>query len=325
MHRFWFAAVAGLISAGCGFDGSGGGAAESYDVVQPSTIHFGADWSVAVSSALVANEPVAIAYDPARLPQCRGEQYGKPAWAITGFWRVNGGEVKSLPIAGHSPTGQVIEPVFTPEVSGQLEMWFFNGNIWGCNAWDSSFGQNHQFEIDAPANAPGWVGNAASVVSRWTCNGLPCESDRKPLEQGFVFDTWARQRAVAAHLYFDVWKAGTTDWDNPELWQELDVRMHYRFGAGELGWRWVDFDRRVGNDARYAVPLRKIDPLPGDTITDAASCPQVPLGKTSDGQYVQTKIELYFTVNGVELRPSPGGVYEGVFQNYAGLYAPCLP
>ncbi len=129
-----------------------------------------------------------------------------------------------------------------------------------------------------------------------------------------------------AHLYFDAWKAGVTDWDNPDLWQELDVKMHYRFaGAGQYDFHWVDFDRRVGNDARYAVPLRKLDPLPGDTITNPAACPPYPLNKSADGQYVSVGIELYFSVNGVELRPYPGGVYQGEFENYAGLYAPCLP
>jgi hypothetical protein len=326
MKRFWFGAVAGVLLVGCGADGSSGPLPTSKSVISPTSIRFGADWSVQASAPLVAGEPIVIDFDPARLPSCRGELYGKPAWSISGSWRVNGGEATSFPIAGHSPTGAPIVPVITPPASGALEMWFFNGNAWGCNAWDSRFGNNYHFAVDASADAPGWIGNAHSVISRWTCSGAACESDKVSLEQGFSFDTWARQRAAIAHLYFDVWKAGVTDWDNPELWQELDVRMYYRFGSsGPFAWRWVDFDRRVGNDARYALPLRKLDPLPGNTITDPSACPELPLTVSTDGSYVSTSVELYFQVNGVELRPSAGGYYPGKFEDYASLYAPCLP
>jgi hypothetical protein len=101
--------------------------------------------------------------------------------------------------------------------------------------------------------------------------------------------------------------------------------MHHRFGdSGEFSWRYVDLDRRVGNDARYAAWLRKVDPFGGNTITDEASCPKVPLTKTADGLYVSTQMQFYFSVNGVELRPEGGGTYTGVFEDYAGLYAPCL-
>jgi hypothetical protein len=326
MNRVWLGAIAAFLLAGCGADGSSGSPPTSQNVVTPPTIRFAGDWSVQVNGPLIAGEPIVIDYDVARLPTCRGDMYGKPAWSISGSWRSNGGEVTTFPLAGHSPTGSAIVPVITPPASGALELWFFNGNMWGCNAWDSSFGKNYHFTLDAPDDAPGWMGNAAGVISRWTCSGGPCESDRQPLEQGFSFDTWARQRAAIAHLYLDVWRAGVTDWDNPELWQQLDVRMYYRFGAsGPFLQRWVNFDRRVGNDARYAVPLRQIDPLPGNTITDPGACPQAPLAISADGNYVRTSVELYFVVNGVELRPSSAAHYQGAFEDHVGLYAPCLP
>jgi hypothetical protein len=40
----------------------------------------------------------------------------------------------------------------------------------------------------------------------------------------------------------------------------------------------------------------------------------VTLGEELD----QAHLELYFTVNGVELRPAPGAVYTVTFETYAG-------
>mgnify|MGYP002132643616 CR=1 FL=1 len=75
-------------------------------------------------------------------------------------------------------------------------------------------------------------GDGAVVISRATCNnGLACDADRRPLTPGWTYETWARQRAAIRTLSFDVWKAGVTDRDNPDLWRQLDVQMRYRFGT----------------------------------------------------------------------------------------------
>src|SRR5689334_22526743 len=98
------------------------------------------------------------------------------------------------------------------------------------------------------------MGLASVAVTRATCAGGVCDADLRPLEDGFVFDTWARQRATIAAAYFRVWEPGLTDTDSPDLWKELDVRAYWRFSEEEeFQWDWVDFDQRVGNDARYAL------------------------------------------------------------------------
>ena len=88
-------------------------------------------------------------------------------------------------------------------------------------------------------------------------------------------------------------------------------------------WAWVDVHGFVGNDARYAFPLRHLDPLGGNTIVDPADCPDAPLRVTDDGMYVETDVWLWFSVNGVELRPD-SGAWRGTFVDYVGLYDPCL-
>jgi hypothetical protein len=296
------------------------------DRVETTTITFRADWTQTVSGTLVAGRPLRVVYDPARLPQCRGTVQGNPAWAITGYFRLNDGAVQRFSpqlLGGSSPQ---TSPVSLPNTAGRLEMWFQVTNRWGCNAWDSAYGRNYGFLVQPDPRAPGWVGDGAVVISRGTCQGgVACDRDRRPLTEGFVYETWARQRAALRVVNFDVWKAGVTDRDNPDLWRQLDVRMHYRFGSvGSFQMRYVDFERRVGNNARYGVDLRALDPLPD--FPARTSCPPVPLTPSPDGTMVSTVMEYYFTVNGTEYRPSPTGFFRGVFSNYkTPLLASCLP
>jgi hypothetical protein len=291
---------------------------------QPVTIRFESDWSVKQEGPLVAGGKLAIVYAPARAAQCHGDANGRPAWATTGFFRINGGDVKSFEAAGLGPSSGTASRTIDLTAAGELEIWFQTTNRWGCNVWDSSFGNNYRFAIAPAADAPGWMGNAVTVVSRATCSAGPCDGDRRAAEQGFSYDTWARQRAAIRGLYFDVWKQGVTDFDNPELWKQLDARVHYRFGgAGAWSWKYVDYDRRVANDARYAFALRTIDPLPGATVTRKEDCPKFSTTISADGNYLETSMEYFFSVNGVELRPAPGASYRGRFSDYRGLYAIC--
>jgi hypothetical protein len=117
-----------------------------------------------------------------------------------------------------------------------------------------------------------------------------------------------------------------TTFDNPDLWRQLDVQVHSRVGAsGAFKTAYVGFDRRTGNNARYAVDINAMDPIKGlFTIQNASDCPAFPLTASVDSALVEVTLELYFTVNGVELRPSPGVAYRVKYQNYKGLYAPCV-
>ena len=319
-----------LIAVGCapGSEATSGDEALSQQSgLSSATITFGDDFSETVSGDLAAGGEVQVNYDADRLTDCRGTQGGIDQWAITGWWRVDGGESHALAVAGLNSSGSA--PVFQlPNVIGELEMWFQNNNKWGCNAYDSNWSKNYKFDIGGPEGGPHWMGKAVSVINRWTCNnGEPCDDNRVPLDSGSGprFDTWARQRATIAALYFDVWEPGVTDFDNPDLWKELDVRVYTRLaGEAAFSWDYVSFYKRVGNDARYEVKLRPIDPLGGSTVIDPADCPPQ-LEVTPDGFYVRTTMEVYFTVNGVELRPSPDAAYTMTWEDYVGLYAVCLP
>jgi hypothetical protein len=294
---------------------------------EAGTLTFGADFKVKLDGTLTKGKTVRVAYDASRLTACRGDQGGKPAWTITGYYTVGGGAVRSFEAGGFSPSSGTSQPVLQLDASGDLQIWFQNNNLWGCNAYDSAFGKNYHFAVQAAANEPGWMGNVRAVTSRATCNGGPCDADLRPAEPEVLYDTWTRQRAAIRELTFEVWKDGVTSWDNPDLWRQLDVQVHSRVGStGAFKTSYVTFDRRLGNNARYAVDLRALDPIDGQgTVAKAADCPTFPLVATPDGQYVDATVELYFTVNGAELRPSTGGTFRVRYENYKGMYAVCVP
>jgi hypothetical protein len=295
-----------------------GGARDAEDVL----ITFSADWTEQISGPVVEGATVRVLYDPARLTQCRGKKYGYEAWAINASWRVNGGPVQSFPIVMQTAPSPA---TFVVPEAGELELWFVNSDAFGCVAYDSDYGANYRYPVLSSVVEPDWMGEASVAISRATCDGGPCDADLRPLSQGFLFDTWARQRAAISSALFRVWEPGVTDWDNPQLWEELDVRVHWRASPEhEFAWDWVDFDQRVGNDARYEVSLRELDPLPGATVTDPADCPDFPVAATADGQYLEATLELYFSVNGHELRQEDGSPFVGRYQDYIGLYALCL-
>lgn len=308
-------------------------AEEPLDTTQESalgaaaTIHFKADGSVSTTGEVRSGARVAVVYDEDRMPTCRGDLAGGPGWTVTGYYRLGDGAVRSFTAAGLSPDGS--KPVFElPKAlpGTTLEMWFHNTSRWGCSAWDSAYGQNFRFATVAPASAPDWAGDLRLLNTRMSCWGSDaCERERRPAPDGaFTFETWTRQRAAVTELSFEVYEPGTTDWEDPDTWRKLDVQMVSRFGAtGPFASRYVSLQKRSGNNARYAVNLRELDPFKfWNTPRDRSECPRLPMRKT--GGYVEVDLEYHFVVNGVELRPAGGGEYKGTFVEYGGPFEICF-
>jgi len=297
---------------------------EGEDALTDPRLVFSANWSESSEGKLRAGDAIEIAYDASRLASCAsGEQGGVPQWSITAYYKVGSGDVHAVTVAGLNAAET---PVIVPEQKGKLELWFEATNKWGCQAFDSDFGDNYEFNVAAPLGQPDWVGNGARVIDRWTCSAGPCDASRVALETAFTYGTWARQRATIAGLYFDVWEEGVTDYDNADLWKQVDAQVHLRF-AGQTAFtaRYVDFFQRVGNDARYELRLRTIDPFYAKpSVVPADQCPDAELSVTPDGNYVTTDVEYYFTVDGVELRPAPGQTYVGHFEDYVAPYSACM-
>lgn len=261
-----------------------------------------------------------VEYDVSRLTNCRDTRYGQPAWSILAYYRFESGRIGYVSVSDGSGAIDLVE-------GGELQIWFENQGYSGCRAWDSLGGANYRVMVDTDPRAPGWIGNGASVINRMTCDG-PCDQHRVALSEGFTHGTYARQRAAIRAIYFDVWKAGVTDRDNPNLWQDLDVQVHFRASpSAPFQSRYVGFFRRVGNDARYELPMSVIDPLAGSYRRDPSQCPvdtDLLVSGDPSNAYVAARVEYYFTVNGVPYRNGDRGNFLGTFEEYRDLFAACL-
>lgn len=286
-----------------------------------ASITFDATFHTSVAGALQKGKSARVVYDANRLTACRGEQGGVPQWGITGFYRIAGGEPRTFTVA---PSAALLEL----DRSGDLEIWFQNTNRWGCVAYDSNFGANYHFGVAPGEREPGWMGNVRYAINRATCGGGPCEDTLHPYSGDIVYDTYARQRAAIRVVEFEVWKEGVTDRDDSDLWKKLDVQVHSRVvGTEAFASRYVSFDRRVGNNARYAIDLRDLDSVVGQgTIKDAAKCPSYAISYVPETNqtYVEAPVEFYVTVNEAELRPEGAPTFRVRYQNYADLYVPCV-
>lgn len=268
--------------------------------VPPARLVFRGDFSEEQIGGIVPGGEVRIEYDVARLPQCRHSRNGYELWDITAHLRWEpSGALANASVRTGAATFAV------PTGARRLVAWFENTSATGCQAWDSNFGANYAFDVLAP---PAWLGNPMARISRDTSD--PCTGGGSI--DGARFDTWARQRAAITNACFQVWQPGVTD-TGGDVTGAFAVTAHWR-GAGTTdAYRIapVAFDRRIGNDARFAFDLRSIDPF------RAYHCPEVPVVPSADPQYVHADVELYFEVNGAELRGVAGHPFVMTFEDYA--------
>lgn len=311
---------------GCALSEEESSASDDNTLATPATLHFGAS-RVDVTGTLTSGRTLRVVYDADRQPTCRGTQGGSPAYTVTGYYRIDNGEARSFFAAGHRPDGST-RPVsisLPNTYASRIAFWFESSNVWGCHAWDSNDGANFVFDIGKPKSAATWAGLAKVMASRETCdNGNPCEHAWQNLASDpFVYDTWTRQRAAIRQVSFEVYKAGVTDRENPDLWRDLDVQMFSRIGStGPFQKTYVNFQKRMGNNARYAVETRTMDPFAmQNTPTQRSECPKFPFVRTGGAgpAYVEATVEFYFRIGGVDLRPNssdPASVYRGRFVEY---------
>lgn len=143
---------------GCSADADPAVQGDDANQTAGTTIALTADFKTAVKGTLSAGVPVRVEYALERLPTCRGNVgNGGPGWNITGFFSENGGDPKPFEVTALSPDGKdrVAAPAtITPSRGGDLAMWFQVGSRWGCQAFDSQFGQNFHFSVKgAPPEA----------------------------------------------------------------------------------------------------------------------------------------------------------------------------
>ncbi|MEU7904920.1 DUF6209 family protein [Actinoplanes sp. NPDC049118] len=113
-------------------------------------IRFSPDWSTTVEGAIVANAPVLIDFDPARLPACRAQYAGGDAWSIGVEYRIDGGAVQRRPVTELNSNRRQVKVLASLALGAgtqELELWFVSGDRAGCREYDSQYGANYRFAV----------------------------------------------------------------------------------------------------------------------------------------------------------------------------------
>ena len=168
-------------------------------------------------------------------------------------------------------------------------------------------------------DAPDWVGEVIvqSAQPFWD----PCEGGSPFTGEHTISDSQSGTSDASVHVCLQVNKTGITDqWNNPEAADSFDVRLYYRFDRdGEFRVNSFSFHQVVGQNAQYKFNLRTLNPFEG------AGCPE----NTVDLEYQESDFnmwalaEFYMTVNGQEVRPEHGEVFQGKYGAFPIF--DCLP
>jgi hypothetical protein len=173
------------------------------------TLDFNADWSVQASGAVISGMPVIIHYDIARLPSCRTQYMGYPAWDILAYWSTDGGPAHYQTVTRISNGARVgADITITVPPGRDFTLWFYASDESGCVQWDSDYGQNFHFPTEPGPPAvhfpyPGWTFSADDTVANAAGGPLLIDYDIRRMSscrQDYNgLDTWV----VTAFYSFD--------------------------------------------------------------------------------------------------------------------------
>ena len=146
-----------------------------------------------------------------------------------------------------------------------VEFWFETGGAACSTAWDSNYGSNFSFPIEAaPIDAQvGWAGDGGYVISRGMCGSAMEEGIPDTIE----LDSWALTRAECKWVYIDVYAPGITDQpvQHPE-WLEAQAVTSRDGAEAEMGWfavhgsGWEQLSLSVEHGRRKRLHLHTVGP-----------------------------------------------------------------
>ncbi len=211
-------------------------------------LHFKSDWSTEVRGTLVPRGKLSIDYDLARLPQCFNDSYmGQPTWNTNVYGRFQpGGQAILQPLVDFSGTTWKPQRVTVdiPEDAQSVELWFGAAGRACGSHWDSSYGSNHRFDMQAPTEAQvGWAGDWGFDFTR------ACGQRQSPMPEPLVADSYVLQRACTL-VYADVWATGLTDLEGADP-RYLLAQVEFQRDDGPVQHAWLQWQGRVGNNFRY--------------------------------------------------------------------------
>lgn len=137
---------------GCRWFDSNFGQNYVFDVVSGAGVRFNQDWSTTVEGTLGQSGAMIVEYALERLPLCRAWYRGFAAWGVVAYARFDGGPLLSAPVMRREGQDLVAAPAAfaIPPGAKEVELWFFNSDIGGCQQYDSNWGQNYHLSVATP-------------------------------------------------------------------------------------------------------------------------------------------------------------------------------
>ncbi len=228
---------------------------------QAAEVVFGPEWVESRSEPIQRGGLMRVLYAPERLQACRQKVNGLRAWNIYASWRFEpGGETDTVALIVDRPqTGshKVLTPeVVVPEDATSVALWFSNSDSSGCTAWDSDYGSNYTFDVEAEqieAPRAGWIGDFNWVLYY---NEPDHRGDVDPV---WYWDHW-QGVPVGASVDLQVWIPGVTDLaygstDEARAAAEAHVKAEAVTDAIHNGGTWgsyeLSFSHQHGNNFVY--------------------------------------------------------------------------
>lgn len=188
-----------------------------------AVLQFNADWSVRQSAALVQGNRLRFEYSASRIQDCLGNFEGNPGWVATAHYLLGDAPERTVQVGGYTPSG--FSSLIELDREGELTVWFEVTNRWGCQWFDSAYGQNYRFPVTTAATV--------RFNADWTMNVEGDLSTAKAINVEYALERLPNCRA---HYH------GQPAWD---------ILAYARFDGGPT--QNVTVTRGFGND-RAAVP-----------------------------------------------------------------------
>jgi hypothetical protein len=117
-----------------------------------ATVTFSEGFAQELSGTIVPGSPLRVLFDSDRLPGCRGDFNGGPAWTITASWLVDDGQPTDMALVEYED--DLFEATIEAVPAGDdIAFYFQVTNRWGCQEFDSDYGNNYHFPIDGTVPA----------------------------------------------------------------------------------------------------------------------------------------------------------------------------
>jgi hypothetical protein len=170
-----------LALVGCSSNDSGDQVSQADTASSLPDLVFDGTWGYHGDGARVPGSLAHIVYDTSRLSKCRATTDGVAAWAIVAYVSGDGAPAKPYPLPT-GVTGSAVEVPIEIPYARDLAVWFEATDDSGCTEWDSNFGSNFHFTVDAPTVT------VLHFASDYTTSIQPAPGAQYPLETGRSID-----------------------------------------------------------------------------------------------------------------------------------------